>query len=85
MACIYKLSLLITSNDLLAKHLPKAQMGCGALTRRTTMNRDFESAAWAGGHHQLSGAVAAFVDKTADAFRRLQARQFDAPWRPARR
>ena len=47
---------------------------------------DFESAAWAEHHGQLSAAVHKLVQDTAAAFDRLQHIQFDAPWnRPARR
>ena len=49
------------------------------------MNRDFEHAAWADHHHQLSDAIARLFEKVAHAFRRLQAIEYDAPWERVRR
>ena len=48
------------------------------------MNRDFDGAAWADSHHQLSEAIAAFFDKLGYVFERLQAIEYDAPWERVR-
>ncbi len=45
------------------------------------MQSDFEGSTWADNRHHLSEAVGAAIDKLYYAFKRLQARQYDAPWR----
>lgn len=47
------------------------------------MQSDFESAAWAESHKRMSDTIGALIDKAAYAFRRLNAIQYDAPWRKA--
>lgn len=47
------------------------------------MQSDFESAAWAESHQRTSDMIAGWIDKAAYAFRRLNAIQYDAPWRKA--
>lgn len=42
---------------------------------------DYESAAWAEHHAQVSGAVDRLFGDILAAFQRLQAIRFDAPWR----
>lgn len=49
------------------------------------MQSDFESAAWASSHKQLSDMIASWIDKISYAFQRLQAIQYDAPWERAPR
>jgi hypothetical protein len=53
--------------------------------RRKVVNRDFDSAAWAQGHHHLSDGIARLIQKAAYGFERLSAIQYDAPWKRARR
>ena len=48
------------------------------------MGRDFDSDAWADGHNHLSDAITHLIDKLAYGFRRLQAIQYDAPWKRKR-
>jgi hypothetical protein len=45
---------------------------------------DFYSQAWAGNHQHLSKTIHKLVRAAMDAFDRLQAHQFDAPWRARR-
>lgn len=49
------------------------------------MSNDFDSAAWAQSHSQLSDAIATFFEKAAYAFERLNAIEYDAPWQRASR
>jgi hypothetical protein len=55
------------------------------LARRSDVQSDFESAAWADSHKHLSDMIASWIDKASYAFQRLQAIQYDAPWECARR
>jgi hypothetical protein len=52
---------------------------------RMTMDHDFTGRTWAEHHQQSSASIAALIDKVAYAFKRLNALQYDAPWRHARR
>lgn len=45
------------------------------------MDRDFGGANWAQNHQHLSDGISALFHKLAYGFRRLQAIQYDAPWR----
>ena len=45
------------------------------------MGRDFDSDAWAESHTHLSDAITRLIDKLGYGFRRLQAIQYDAPWK----
>lgn len=45
------------------------------------MCEDYSSIDWADHHSALSSAIARAVDKLAYAFKRLNAIQYDAPWR----
>jgi hypothetical protein len=49
------------------------------------MHRDFESMAWAEGHHHLSSALTRLIKGLAYAFRRLNEIEYEAPWRKTRR
>jgi hypothetical protein len=49
------------------------------------MDRDFDGTAWAQSHHQLSDAIGVLIDKLAYGFKRLQAIQYDAPWKRRQR
>jgi hypothetical protein len=48
------------------------------------MHHDFDSAAWADNHHHVSGGFARLFKSLAHAFRRLNAIEYDAPWRNMR-
>ena len=48
------------------------------------MQSDFESAAWADSHQQISDMIATWIDKASYAFRRLQAIEYAAPWHNVR-
>ena len=45
------------------------------------MRDDFESAAWADNHHHLNRALRRSLHKVYYAFKRLNAIEYDAPWR----
>ncbi|WP_304561384.1 hypothetical protein [Sphingomonas immobilis] len=45
------------------------------------MHDDFESAAWAANHSRFSGSIHKLVADIMAGFTRLNAIQFDAPWR----
>jgi len=45
------------------------------------MRDDYLSAEWSSGHHQLSAAIHKAIKLVAQSFDRLNAYQFDAPWR----
>ena len=49
------------------------------------MDHDFAGRTWAEHHHQSSQAIASLIDKVAYVFKRLNALQYDAPWRHSRR
>ena len=49
------------------------------------MNHDFADRIWAENHQQSSHAIADLIDKVAYAFKRLNALQYDAPWRRSHR
>ena len=44
------------------------------------MSNDYDSAAWAEHHHQVSDALAHLLAKVLHAFERLNAIEYDAPW-----
>jgi hypothetical protein len=45
------------------------------------MDHDFAGRTWAEHHHRSSNAIAALIEKLAYAFERLNALQYEAPWR----
>ncbi|QNA83443.1 hypothetical protein G4G27_05075 [Sphingomonas sp. So64.6b] len=75
----------ILSNDLLADGLLGEHIRVVSIlkqTRRKTMRDDYQSAAWADHHGELSAAVDRLFHAIGHTFNRLNAQQFDAPWRP---
>jgi hypothetical protein len=44
------------------------------------MSNDYDSAAWADHHHQVSNALADLLATVFHAFERLNAIEYDAPW-----
>jgi hypothetical protein len=75
-------------DDLLAAARAAAQMR-SATTAPTfqgedTMSNDFDSAAWADAHYQLSRDLRRAIYKLGHAFRRLNAIQYRAPWEQER-
>ena len=48
------------------------------------MDRDYASAVWADNHRHLSTGIGRFFKSIAHAFRRLNAIEYDAPWRHMR-
>ena len=59
----------------------KAQMKQASSTGETDMDRDYASAAWADNHRHLSTGIRRFFKSMAHVFRRLNAIEYDAPWR----
>lgn len=49
------------------------------------MRDDFLSRDWAEHHSSMSSGIGRLIDNTMASFARLRARQFDAPWKTARR
>jgi hypothetical protein len=47
------------------------------------MNMDFDGPTWADHHDKLSDAIGVLATAIGHAFDRLQAYQYDAPWRRA--
>ncbi|MEO7688578.1 MAG: hypothetical protein ABIS51_04775 [Sphingomonas sp.] len=45
------------------------------------MRDDYLSAEWSSNHHQVSAAIHKAISVVAKSFERLNAYQFDAPWR----
>jgi hypothetical protein len=45
------------------------------------MSHDYESPAWADNHRHLSNGIRRFFKSLAHVFRRLNAIEYDAPWR----
>ena len=45
------------------------------------MDRDYASAAWADNHQHLSTVIRRFFKSMAHVFKRLNAIEYDAPWR----
>lgn len=48
------------------------------------MDRDYEGAAWADNHEQLSNGISSLFRKLADTFKLLNEIEYDAPWRHMR-
>jgi hypothetical protein len=68
----------------LAPRSLQAQIREASSTGETIMDRDYASAVWADNHRHLSTGIVRFFKSIAHAFRRLNAIEYDAPWRHMR-